>query len=170
MGIHIVLWLIVHLTLVPVTSALSSNNAPKKRIERVGIIGAGITGLSLAHALENSKEDLEVSIFDSRQSLDYTLGSGVQLSGGLQVLGKINPIVQKAVIEAAIPVSNIRGKNKSWFSDTDTSTLWNYSIEKIIRDAGGEAEKELIQDGKVMWYGIMRGGTCFFWFCTKVNC
>ena len=147
----------MNLTLLPVLSALSNQAVQKKPIKRVAIVGAGIAGLSLAHALENSKEDLEVSIFDSRKALDYTVGSGVQLNGGLSILGKINKSVQKSVMEAGVPISDIRGKNKSWFSDTSTDTLWNYSIEKLIRDAGGAAEEELIQDDKVLWCGITRG-------------
>ena len=59
-------------------------------VERVAIIGSGIAGLSLAHALTNSPElakstpgsKIEVSLFDSRPSFDFDAGSGVQLNGG----------------------------------------------------------------------------------------
>jgi 2-polyprenyl-6-methoxyphenol hydroxylase-like FAD-dependent oxidoreductase len=59
-------------------------------IQRVAIIGTGIAGLSLAHALENSPElaraapgsTIEVSLFDSRPSFDFNAGAGVQLNGG----------------------------------------------------------------------------------------
>jgi hypothetical protein len=141
----------------------ASSKSRQKPIERVAIIGAGIAGLSLAHAINNSPSlsdgspgSFEVSIFDSRKSLDYTAGSGVQLNGGMAVLGKINPDVQRAVIDAAVPIATLRGRNKSWFRDA-TDGLWDFSIEKLIRNAGGRAEEELIVDGKVMWYAIMRG-------------
>lgn len=132
----------------------------QKPIKRVAVIGAGIAGLSLAHALANSRNDpagdIEVSIFDSRKSLDFTAGSGVQLNGGMAVLGKINPDIQKAAIDAAVPIGSIQSKNKSWFRDA-ADTLWDLSIENIIRNKGGQTAEELIVDGNVMWYGIMRG-------------
>lgn len=108
--------LITHslLLLVSTTSALTSpnpnfgkNRSPK--IERVAIIGAGIAGLSLAHALENSSScaksftdelnkcsssttaevvmsgsqfGVEAHIFDGRPSLNFGAGAGIQLTGG----------------------------------------------------------------------------------------
>ena len=131
-------------------------------IKKVAVIGGGIAGLSLAHALANSveggkdSEAIEVSIFDSRPTFDPSAGAGVQLNGGMAVLGKINPRVQDAVMKAAVPIKNLQGRNKSWFGGT-TDRLWDFSIEDIIRSAGGEAEKELIVDSNVMWYSVMRG-------------
>ncbi|KAG7355917.1 FAD-binding monooxygenase [Nitzschia inconspicua] len=138
-----------------------------KPVKRVCIVGAGIAGLSLAHALTNSPSlmegisipegDLEVSIFDSRKSLDYTAGAGVQLNGGMACLGKINPDLQRAVIEGAIPISYIRGRHKSWSSKGDVDKLWDYSVEELIR-SDERARQELLDDeGKALWYGIMRG-------------
>lgn len=74
-------------------------------IQKVAIIGSGICGLSLAHALENSeacakpfidakgalneksdegsgKFGIEAHVFDSRESLNYKAGAGLQLTGG----------------------------------------------------------------------------------------
>ena len=97
-----------------------------------------------------------MTIFDSRKSLDYTAGSGVQLNGGLAILGKINPDTQRSVMEAAIPIRNIRSNNKSW-GDDSLDNLWDIDIEKMVKDKGGTTADELIVDGNVMWYGIMRG-------------
>jgi salicylate hydroxylase len=79
------------------------------------------------------------------------------VNGGLATLGRINPDVQKAVMNAGVPIADIRGKNKAWFGESSTDTLWDYSIEKLIRDAGGDAEEQLIVDGQVQWFGVMRG-------------
>jgi salicylate hydroxylase len=81
----------------------------------------------------------------------------VQVNGGLATLGRINPDVQKAVMNAGVPIADLIGKNKAWFGESSTDTLWNYSIEKLIRDKGGSAEEQLIVDGQVQWFGVMRG-------------
>ncbi|CAJ1906133.1 unnamed protein product [Cylindrotheca closterium] len=131
--------------------------AKTKRVEKVAIVGAGIAGLSLAHALRSSEKDLQISVFDSRESLDFTAGSGVQLNGGLSTMAKINPTVHKAILNAGVQIANLRGKNKSWSQKTPTDSLWNFSVEKIIRDKGGDAEDQLIIDNQVQWVAIMRG-------------
>ena len=75
-------------------------------IKRVAIIGAGIGGLSLAHVLGNSEEcaamfldkvkkspgmwnpksssiaGIDVQLFEARSNLDFSAGSGIQLTGG----------------------------------------------------------------------------------------
>jgi hypothetical protein len=135
----------------------------KPKIERVAIIGSGIAGLSLAHALTNSPElaagyngNMEVSMFDSRESMNYEVGAGIQLNGGMAVLGKINRGVQQAVIDASVSISNLRARNKSWSGDS-FDKMWDISVGDIVLKAGGATTEELVQDGKVLWYGIMRG-------------
>jgi 2-polyprenyl-6-methoxyphenol hydroxylase-like FAD-dependent oxidoreductase len=143
------------------------NLSKPRPVQRVCIVGAGISGLSLAHALKNSPSllegqsdlslNLEVSVFDARKSLDYTSGSGVQINGGMACLGKINRDLQKAVIDASIPISFLHGRHKSWFHNGAVDKLWDYSVEEIIR-SDVKARQELLDDnGKVLWYGIMRG-------------
>ena len=77
-------------------STTSLSPSSPQPIEKVAIIGSGIAGLSLAHALVNSKEcsktfsealgdgtfNLEAHLFDSRPSLNYGAGAGIQLTGG----------------------------------------------------------------------------------------
>jgi salicylate hydroxylase len=146
----------------------TSNSGTTKRttpIQKVAIVGAGISGLSLAHALKNSpssflengNRNMEVTIFDSRPKLDFQAGSGVQLNGGMAVLGKINRNVQQAVIDAAVPIGTLSGRNKSWNGDDKEDVLWDFDVASIFKNAGGKTTEELMVDGKPMWYGIMRG-------------
>ena len=144
-------------------SSASSNFHSEPPIRRVAIIGAGIAGLSLAHAIENTCDgDVAVTIFDSRPApLDFSAGAGVQLNGGASVLKRINPNLHDKVIRAATPLSNIRARAKPWIeSETGKSpfsTLLEINLEETIKRAGGDTEKALIVDGKVQAFTIMRG-------------
>ena len=61
-----------------------TTQSSQKPIERVAITGAGIAGLSLAHALRSTNlmnddinaTPIQIDIFDSRQDLDEKSGSG----------------------------------------------------------------------------------------------
>lgn len=131
------------------------------------MIGAGIAGLSTAHALgptpSSSQSGINtvlptVECFDGRPALDTNLGAGIQLNGGLAVLGKINPAVMRAVMAAGMPAKQVRSRAKPW-SDTKTfETLLELDLLKTVRAAGGGAAEELVQqDGQLLWYSIMRG-------------
>jgi hypothetical protein len=153
--------LVAVVSLSPDATSLSSQNKP---IERVAIIGAGIAGLSLAHSLTNSptlatgfQGSMGVSIYDSRDSLNYKLGAGMQLNGGLAVLGKINPAVQQAVRDTGIGVSKIRGRHKAWFQEDATDRMWDIDVKEAVRKVGGRAEDELIEDGELVWCSVTRG-------------
>jgi salicylate hydroxylase len=159
----------------PGSDVVSSTPSSKSSVQptvvkRVCIVGAGIAGLSLAHGLTNSpslmqesktaiRDGLEVSIFDSRSSLDYTAGSGVQLNGGLACLGWINREVQQAIIDAAIPLDSIRGRHKSWLNNGSSpiARLWDYSPDDVFKDAGDEVQDLIDENGNILWYAIMRG-------------
>jgi salicylate hydroxylase len=158
--------LILLLLGIEATYSLSIGGAKRTSpIKRVAIVGTGIAGLSLAHALKNSPslspndsaDNLEVTLFESRKTLDYQTGSGVQLNGGLAVLGKINPDVREAVIDGAVPIQALRGRNKSWQDGSTESKLWDYDVAEIFKNAGGRAKEELFVDGRMMWHAIMRG-------------
>ena len=119
---------------------------------------------ALAHALttpELSKTGLpiEVSLFDARTELDVATGAGIQINGGASVLRKINPTLHDKVIRAALPLSNIRSRATPWAEDASESysTLLEINLEDAIRRAGGDVERELIIDGEVQAYTIMRG-------------
>ena len=144
---------------IPVATPLS----PPRPLRRVAVIGSGVAGLSLAHALanesllaKNNKSDgFQVSIFDARSNLNTKAGAGIQLSGGLKVLGLINPLVQEAVFEAALPVKKIQSRAKPWNEKNEFDTLLQLDLRKVIEDLG--AAEILVQNDRLMWASIMRG-------------
>lgn len=117
----------------------------------------------------------QIECFDGRSGLDQGLGAGIQLNGGLAVLGKINPAVMRAVMEAGMPAKQVRSRSKSWAENganvndknnvnvnvndpTPFETLLELDLAKTVRAAGGGAADELIlEDGQLLWYSIMRG-------------
>ena len=141
----------------------SGTSDAQQPIRRVAIVGAGIAGLSLAHALESTCDDVEVTIFDSRpEPLDFSAGAGVQINGGASVLHRINPELHGKVARAALPLKNIRSRAKPWFQSGGTngnpfSTLLEINLESAIKSTGGDVEKALIVDGEVQAFTIMRG-------------
>jgi len=149
--------------------------APPTSVKKVAIIGSGIAGLSLAHALENSEEcakpylkqaqrsdnsksafGVETHLFDSRPSINFLSGAGIQLTGGLACLKKINPQVYRSVANTGLPLKKIKSRAKPWFGDEPYSTLLELDIEKEIKKSGGQVEEGLIVDGEVMATCIMR--------------
>lgn len=77
----------------PASTSPTSTNRSAKPIRNIAIVGSGITGLSLAHALENSPDlfacgdgsPIQATVYDARPSLNYEAGAGVQLNGGKEV-------------------------------------------------------------------------------------
>lgn len=159
-----------------VVQSLSSSSVVDKQslgrtghIKNVAVIGSGIAGLGVAHALSslsNDDDDMKISIFDARRELDYSKngGAGIQLNGGLTALGKINKYLQKKVMEAGIPTKKVQSRAKAWKDPSSTTfdTLLQLDIEDLVKNAGGAVTDGLVSnddDGKatVMWYSIMRG-------------
>jgi 2-polyprenyl-6-methoxyphenol hydroxylase-like FAD-dependent oxidoreductase len=145
-------------------AAYQANDTPSPPIRKVAIVGSGICGLTLAHALENSHQSascrIESHIFDSRKSLDLNSGAGIQLTGGLATLRKINPDVHRAVVKAGLPLRRIKSRCKPWFQPLDKNPffpLLELDLKQSIEAAGGIAEKELIVQGEVQACAIMRG-------------
>lgn len=131
-------------------------------IKRIAIIGSGISGLAVAQALTNNPNrnaafDV-VDIFDSRPSLDTTAGAGIQLNGGLSVLGKINPALQEAVYAAGLPQVRVQSRCKPWFGDDKFDTLLELDLKKTVESAGGDIAASLLSpDRRLWWTSIMRG-------------
>lgn len=76
----------------------------------------------------------------------------------MSVLRKINPAVQRAVADAGMPLEQISSRTKPWFgSSKPFNTLLTLPIADAIRSVGGRVQDELIVDGEVMAYTIMRG-------------
>lgn len=152
--------LLIALSLVPRVSTL----APRKPIRRVAVVGSGVAGLALAQALTNSPTldqtyndscDWDVSLFDARSTLDTTAGAGIQLNGGLHVLGLINPEVQKAVMDAGLPMTAVRSRAKAWKPEDMFDTLLQLDLRQVIEKAG--ATDMLVKDDDLLWTSIMRG-------------
>ena len=131
-------------------------------IKRVAVIGSGIAGLGVAHALDslsNEADNLEVSVFDARTKLNPLDGAGIQLNGGLTALGKIDEDLQRKVMEAGLPAKTVESRAKSWSNPSSTTydTLLQLNLEDLVRSTGGAVTENLVQDGEVLWYSIMRG-------------
>ncbi len=102
---------------------------------------------------------IKTYIYDSRPSLNFEAGAGVQINGGARTLQKINDNLYRKVVGAALPLKTIRSRTKPWFGNGngDYATLLELNLEEIIKQTGGDVEEELIVDGEVMAYTIMRG-------------
>ena len=174
------------------TTMGNNNNKNNKVIQNVAIVGAGIAGLTVAHGLVNSpnlrhsydqspqqsqqEQNFHVSLFDARSCLDTTAGAGVQLNGGLVILGKINPIVQQAVIDAGLPQVAVQSRTKSWKQSSSSSSS-SSSYDQLFQLNLSQAVKNNINNnnnnnnnksmgmqslldeetGQLLWTAIMRG-------------
>lgn len=142
----------------------TTRRQPNKPVQRIAIIGSGISGLSVAHALLNNPSRKAafaldaVEIFDARASLDISAGAGIQLNGGLSVLGKINPELQEAVYRAGLPQVGVRSRCKPWTGDEKYDTLLELDLKATVESAGGDIAASLLSaDRRLWWTSIMRG-------------
>ena len=135
-------------------------------IDRVAVIGSGISGLSLAIALrslggDTARPPIEVDIFDSRSSLDEKAGSGIQVTGGLAALRKIDETLQEEVCESALPLRRVESKCSPWVNwfGEDGWKILELDVQKAIRDfASSEDDCGLVtEDGDILAYTILRG-------------
>eukprot|EP00571_Detonula_confervacea_P003033 CAMPEP_0172315074 /NCGR_PEP_ID=MMETSP1058-20130122/24039_1 /TAXON_ID=83371 /ORGANISM="Detonula confervacea, Strain CCMP 353" /LENGTH=599 /DNA_ID=CAMNT_0013029069 /DNA_START=1 /DNA_END=1800 /DNA_ORIENTATION=+ len=166
--------------------ASTSSTAEAAPVQKVAIIGAGIAGLSLAHALRsanlNSKNNsnnapIQIDIFDSRSELDEKSGSGIQLTGGMAALRRISPELQRTVSEAALPLERVVSKCRPWFGAGEGWKILELDIQEAIREkeaaaderrvaqeegndnGNGDGEKYglVTEEGEVLAYTILRG-------------
>lgn len=155
--------------------ATPSVTETKQPVQNVAIIGAGIAGLSLAHALmapQNSS--IQVDIFDSRPELDEKAGSGIQLTGGLVALNEISSSLYRQVADAALPLEKLTSRCRPWFrSNLDDGIekgwkLLEMDIQNAIREnasakrqkdeeTGNNSYKLETDDGEIVAYTILRG-------------
>ena len=123
-------------------------------VRKVAVVGSGICGLSLAHALSQSK-DIEIDIFDSRAELDEKSGSGIQLTGGMAALREISPELQRHVADASLPLERVVSRCRPWFGDSKES--WKLLEMDIQQGIKSGVEDLITNDGEVLAYTILRG-------------
>lgn len=148
----------------------------QQSVQKVAIIGAGIAGLSLAHALLAPQDsNIQVDIFDSRPDLDENAGSGIQLTGGLVALNEISPKLYRQVADAGLPLESVTSRCRPWFgSNLDSDNveqgwkLLELDIQKAIKedaaarrlqdaDSAVGSPKLVTDEGEVVAYTILRG-------------
>lgn len=135
------------------SASISADNELQP-VRKVAIIGSGICGLSLAHALLQSG-DIEIEIFDSRTELDEKMGSGIQLTGGMAALREISPQLQRNVADASLPLERVISKCRPWFgNENEPWKLLELDIQKAIRSS---VEELITEDSEVLAYTILRG-------------
>lgn len=142
-------------------------------IRRVAVIGSGVAGLSVAHALTHASSPLplELSIFEAKATLDVKAGAGVQLNGGLSALYRMNPSLGKAVQAAGVtlagiharaaPISNDNHPSREPSSDaTSWETLLQLNVPQIVRQnkaAAATLLRDNADNDELLWTCILRG-------------
>jgi 2-polyprenyl-6-methoxyphenol hydroxylase-like FAD-dependent oxidoreductase len=153
----------------------STSSAGTQPVEKIAIIGAGIAGLSLAHALLTPQgSNIHVDIFDSRPELDEKAGSGIQLTGGLVALNEISPTLYRQVADAGLALEGLTSRCAPWFGSNVKDgvelgwQLLELDIQKALRDdaiakkqkvaeVGADSYKLVTEEGEVVAYTILRG-------------
>ncbi|KAL9185178.1 hypothetical protein ACHAXT_002955 [Thalassiosira profunda] len=148
------------------TELAASSDAPAP-VERVAIVGAGIAGLSLAHALRSARlregsgaAPIQIDMFDARPDLDEKAGSGIQLTGGMAALRQISSELQEKVARASLPLDRVVTRCRPWFG-SEPWKIFELEIAKELRDAAMDTESGLgslvTEGGDVLAYTILRG-------------
>ena len=156
------------------TSGSGSSAIPHRPIQRIAIIGAGISGLAVTHALIHSNvvptttaadttttmtttnPPIIIDLFDARKEFDHTAGAGIQLNGGLSILRRINPTLQQAVYQAGISQTQIQSRANPWWrwwwnnnnnnnNKLDYDILLQLDFKNVVQSAGGKIAEALLQ-------------------------
>lgn len=135
----------------------------QKPVKKVAVIGAGIAGLSVAHSFLNQNNgfsEISFDLFDRRVSFEPSSssgGAGIQLNGGLSVLGRINPQLRDLVYDAGLPQTRIRSTCKSWKPNDDIfDTLFEIDVGDLIRTSKGADDLLCDDKQRVWWTTVMR--------------
>lgn len=136
----------------------NSNNNSRRPIQRVAVIGSGIAGLAVGHALRDDVK--EIDVFEGKPNVQPTMGAGLQLSGGLAVLRRYAPKVGKALVEAGIPTQRITSQairsNSNDDDDSVVDKLLELDLPATVK-ANENAQLLMTKDGELQWTNIMRG-------------
>lgn len=138
------------------SSELAANNELQP-VRKVAIVGSGICGLSLAHALLSKSKEIEIDIFDARTELEERSGSGIQLTGGMAALREISPQLYRNVADACLPLERVVSRCRPWFGNSKNGESWKLlelDIQKAIRSG---VDDLITEDGEVLAYTILRG-------------
>lgn len=137
---------------------------PLQPIRSVAIVGGGIAGLTVAQCLQ--KYGIPYDIFDARPSFDRNAGAGMQLNGGLNILGRIDASLLDAVYQAGLVQASIRSTCIPWFggssSDRPYDTLLEIPLKETVQSMGGEITETLLDNRnndhrRLLWVSIRRG-------------
>ena len=112
---------------------------------KVGIVGAGPAGLTLAHALLTLPgKSVTVSVYDSSDALRPSLGGGLQLSCGAGALQRLGLDVSKI----ATPIRSVLSRRAA-----DRRTLLSIDVQAAMLEAGATMVPPAASDGA---FAIMR--------------
>lgn len=95
---------------------------------RVAIVGGGPAGLTLAHALRTlpGPVEIEPTVFDRTEVLRPSVGAGLQLSCGADVLSRLGI----DVASSALPLDGVLSRG------VEGNTLLELDVRKALGDAG----------------------------------
>eukprot|EP00471_Norrisiella_sphaerica_P013242 CAMPEP_0184503136 /NCGR_PEP_ID=MMETSP0113_2-20130426/51709_1 /TAXON_ID=91329 /ORGANISM="Norrisiella sphaerica, Strain BC52" /LENGTH=491 /DNA_ID=CAMNT_0026892573 /DNA_START=85 /DNA_END=1560 /DNA_ORIENTATION=- len=120
------------------------SSGSRKLPKRVGIIGSGPAGLSMARALQYLDTGVEeVKVFDKNGALEPDLGGGLQINGGAAVLAKLG--LAEEMKRSGLPVSKIRSRT------VGGRELLSIDVQNLVKN-----EPSLMHEGTPMVFTIMR--------------
>lgn len=127
-----------------------TSSPPGASSKKIAVVGAGISGLSMALALIRTSQVPAscITVYDNRKLLDSTQGGAFNLSGGAAILKNVYDVDLRP---HAVSLSDITCR--STVSSSRIDTLYDFPVRKVI-----ETQRALVDrdDGKSMLLTIMR--------------